>query len=283
MNSKVKLLILVISSCLFYSKSFSNKDLATTESLNKSSLLSTTLTDAKNKDFYCPPGIATTSTYFMPHIKDYCAENLESCPKFESAVKTQGSGILAEGKTKKYVGNGNFETKTYDDCKTTKVQDKHCLIPYISIAADIIRLDKKTNKWIGHYHRGDIIEMPALRGETMTFADGTNFKHPGFLIVQDSGGDIDGEGRFDFFTHSLSPDKKLNSMGSTSKYKISDRTECKGKNYTVIKINKNIKKVSGQSKEYQNAFNIITEFEKKVLKKKSLPSQKLKGNAKGNQ
>lgn len=233
----------------------------------------------------CKTGIANTSTYYMPKASSDC-KNGEVCAKFKEKVKVQGSGILGTGKIYKYITAGvfknakgevireipsHFETKNYNDCTTVKVQEKHCLIPYISVAADLAQ----------HYTRGDIISMPSLKGKQMLMPDGQKFTHPGYLIIQDSGQGIKGKGRFDIFTYSLHNEDPKNSIGSHSENPYCDPQDCNDRNsYTVIKIKKNVRDISKQSVAYQEAFAKIQALKYLVdptlRNNKSEPSRKLK-------
>lgn len=60
-----------------------------------------------------------------------------------------------------------------------------CLDPFYSVAADTTI-----------YPLGTVIYIPAVRGTVVP--DGST--HDGYFVVRDSGGNIDGHGRFDFFT-----------------------------------------------------------------------------------
>lgn len=60
-----------------------------------------------------------------------------------------------------------------------------CLDPFYSVAADT-----------AIYPLGTVIYIPAVRG--IALPGGSN--HDGYFVVRDSGGNIDGHGRFDFFT-----------------------------------------------------------------------------------
>lgn len=60
-----------------------------------------------------------------------------------------------------------------------------CLDPFYSVAADT-----------AIYPLGTVVYIPAVRGTALP--DGS--VHDGYFIVRDSGGNIDGRGRFDFFT-----------------------------------------------------------------------------------
>lgn len=64
-----------------------------------------------------------------------------------------------------------------------------CLDPFYSVAADT-----------SIYPLGTVIYIPAVRGTVIP--DGST--HDGYFVVRDSGGNIDGRGRFDFFTGDVS-------------------------------------------------------------------------------
>lgn len=134
----------------------------------------------------CRNDIATTTTYYVPEVKDLCGSS-KPCPEFKKAVKLQGSGKLND-KTILTASGDKIDT---GDCKTAFGASGNCLIPYISVAAD------------PHYHHmGDIIDMPGLRGTTIILPDGKKMIHPGYFIVEDTGGGIKGPNRFDIFTGS---------------------------------------------------------------------------------
>ncbi|MES2802850.1 MAG: 3D domain-containing protein [Bdellovibrionota bacterium] len=63
-----------------------------------------------------------------------------------------------------------------------------CLDPFYSVAADT-----------SIHPLGTVIYIPAVRGTAIP--DGST--HDGYFVVRDSGGNIDGRGRFDFFTGDL--------------------------------------------------------------------------------
>lgn len=70
-----------------------------------------------------------------------------------------------------------------------------CLDPYHSIAADL-----------SIYKLGQVIYIPTAVG--LALPDGT--RHDGYFVVRDSGGNIKGYGRFDFFTGFLGNHKQSN-------------------------------------------------------------------------
>ncbi|WII73315.1 3D domain-containing protein [Bdellovibrio sp. 22V] len=170
----------------------------------------------------CSDGIATTSMYFIPHIKDYC-KGSTPCKKFKKEVKMQGSGTLPGNKLLTYTG----KTISLGSCDTAFGASGNCLIPFISVAADA-----------DHYQMGDIIEMPSLRGKIFTLPNGKHMVHPGYLIVHDTGGAIKGKGRFDFFTGSYAIDNWNNPFGlrGAKDVRMVDTGECSlHKQYSVIR------------------------------------------------
>lgn len=80
-----------------------------------------------------------------------------------------------------------------------------CLDPYYSLAADL-----------SIYRLGQVIYIPSVVG--VTLPDGS--KHDGYFVVRDSGGDIKGYGRFDFFTGFNAP---LRAVNPFSKIDLSDK------------------------------------------------------------
>lgn len=145
----------------------------------------------------CKGAIATSTIYYVPHVRDICKSN-KPCAKFHEEVKLQGSGTLANGKSLKYTGR----TIDIGTCETARGAAGRCLIPYMSVAADP-----------RHFRMGDVIEMPAMRGKKIKMPDGVTIKHPGYFIVMDTGGAIKGPNRFDFFTGSHGANHPDNAFG----------------------------------------------------------------------
>lgn len=169
----------------------------------------------------CGSGIAKTSVYFIPHVKDYCHSS-SPCPSFKRQVRMQGSGILPGNKLLTYAN----KTIPMGDCDTAFGASGKCLIPYISVAADP-----------RYYSMGDIIQMPSLKGKIMTLPDGRSFIHPGFLIVHDTGGAIKGVNRFDLFTGTMNMNNPTNSFGTQSTSSVmTDVSDCnQDKAFTVVR------------------------------------------------
>lgn len=177
-----------------------------------------------NRGGLCQPSVATTSTYYTPSAKVVCKSN-KPCEKFKEMVGVQGSGTLSKGKIY------TFQGKTVDigDCDTSIGKGNTCLIPYVSVAADL------------RYHElGDIIEMPALKGKIITLPNGKKFVHPGYFIVDDRGAAsyIRGENRFDVYTGPHDLDDPRNAFGQDAppELRMVDTKECgPHKNFKVIK------------------------------------------------
>lgn len=145
--------------------------------------------------YACKIPVATTSVYYLPDAKDICGSyaKWKKCPKFKSEVAMQGSGRISATQVYRHSG----KVSDIGSCPTTTGASGQCQIPYISIAADS-----------SHFNMGDIVSMPGLKGKKMTRKNGTTFVHPGYLIVHDVGGAIDGKGRFDLFADVGLMDKK---------------------------------------------------------------------------
>lgn len=171
---------------------------------------------------YCGPNVASSTVYFVPHIKDYCKGG-QICAKFRSEVRMQGSGTMYGDKVLRYTGR----TESARGCPTARGARGTCLQPFISVAADR-----------RYYRMGDIIEMPAMKGRKIDLPDGRQIVHPGYFIVEDTGGAIKGPGRFDFFTGSFNPRSPLNDFGmrTSSGFSLADKNQCMAsKKFSVIR------------------------------------------------
>ena len=146
----------------------------------------------------CGWNTATTSIYFVPHIKDYCP-TAKICPKFRRQVRMQGSGTLPGNRALKY----NGKIQSLGSCTTAFGAAGKCLKPYISVAADP-----------HYYSMGDIIQMPSMKGRVIALPNGKTMIHPGFFVVEDVGGAIKGPNRFDFFTGSAGMTSAANAFGT---------------------------------------------------------------------
>lgn len=170
----------------------------------------------------CPSSIATSTVYFIPSVLDYCP-TAKPCAKFKRQVRLQGSGTLPGNKILTYKG----KTVSLGSCDTAFGASGKCLTPYISVAADP-----------RYYSMGDIIQMPSMRGLVITLPNGKTMIHPGYFIVQDTGGAIRGPNRFDFFTGSHGMWDPGNSFGAKSvkTSQMLDKTDCSSrKHFSVVR------------------------------------------------
>lgn len=182
----------------------------------------------------CPESVATTSVYFTPTVQNMCHSN-KPCDRFYRRSNVQGSGRLSGNRlyTHYSVKKKNKKTRTVSkvisakNCPTAFGAAGKCLIPYLSVAAD-----RK------YYSMGDIIEMPNLKGRLINLPGGKSFIHPGYLIVQDVGGDIKGKNRFDMYTGLLDFKDTDNAFGTYSQKDMvySDTAQCDSrKKFTVVR------------------------------------------------
>ncbi|WP_413560653.1 3D domain-containing protein [Bdellovibrio sp. HCB209] len=127
-------------------------------------------------------------------------------------------------------------------CKTGRGASGECIIPYISIAADP-----------SHYKMGTIIYMPSMRGKMIQLPNGTKKPHPGYFLIEDTGGAIDGKNRFDFFTGDIRPENPKNSFGSDAEpdMQLSDKT---------CRDSKAFKKISKKDPKYPAAVRQMRDF-----------------------
>lgn len=117
------------------------------------------------------------------------------CSKFYFAVQMEGSGLVRTRDGREllinYVdtegGVPRFKVVDRSECAYGLGKNNLCLQPFVSIAADRNR-----------YNVGDVIYVPAVAKAKIRLPDGDI--HRGFFIVTDTGGAINGVGRFDFFT-----------------------------------------------------------------------------------
>jgi 3D (Asp-Asp-Asp) domain-containing protein len=105
-----------------------------------------------------------------------------------------------------------FETDI-EKCPTSFGASRKCLKPFKSVAADPAL-----------YPFGTKIYVPAADG--VTLPDGS--QHDGTFVVEDTGGDIDGTSRFDFYTGDMSFDDPENPF-----YKIELTNKTKSFDYLV--------------------------------------------------
>lgn len=168
------------------------------------------------------------TNYFIPEARDYsCAENskvvidvspdktAKICPAAKKAARLQGSIQVKVGRqTYLHRFNGKTE-KIPKGCDTTTGAAGVCLIPYLHIAADP-----------EFFAMGDVVEVPALKGKQVPHPSGSGMmKHPGYVIVADTGGDIKGDNRFDFFIGGMAWESPRNPLGPYG-LKMTDDSKC---------------------------------------------------------
>jgi hypothetical protein len=155
-------------------------------------------------------GFVRPTVYYFPVInedkrkceKDYILRDEEGekilslCEKTRASCRLQGScAIIQDGKKRTFNILGNFAGKdrffetSKDVCRFGFGVKASCLDPFYTVAADL-----------SIYRPGDVIFVPIARG--IELPDGT--KHSGYFIVRDTGRNILGKTRFDFFTGHIS-------------------------------------------------------------------------------
>ncbi len=82
----------------------------------------------------------------------------------------------------------NMDGLSRQGCRTGRGKAGTCIIPFISIAAD-----EDFNRM------GTIISMPAMRGLKVRLPNGKIKDHPGYFLIEDTGGAVQGKNKFDFF------------------------------------------------------------------------------------
>lgn len=128
-------------------------------------------------------------------LAQLCKAEIWNCAMQGSCfyVDDKGVSLFAYKKIVKIEVPGNKEivtqprfrlNKEFTLCPQGMGAHRVCLDPYRSIAAD-----PKFHK-IGH-----VIYVPVLKGQKLP----NNEIHDGYMVVRDTGGNIKGEGRFDFF------------------------------------------------------------------------------------
>ncbi|MNL01371.1 3D domain protein [compost metagenome] len=117
---------------------------------------------------------------------------LSLCESTRASCRLQGScAIIQDGKKRTFNIKGNFNGKdrffetSKDMCRFGFGVKSSCLDPFYTVAADL-----------SIYRPGDVIYVPVARG--IELPDGS--KHSGYFLVRDTGRNIIGKARFDFFT-----------------------------------------------------------------------------------
>lgn len=133
---------------------------------------------------------------------------LRLCPRDLSRCRLEGScRIRDEGGEERiinYHSGGRFVTADADRCPYgygSWLKSKAiCLVPFQTVAAD------------PRFHKpGDVLFIPSLKGLRLPRGFGV---HSGYVIVGDTGGDIKGENRFDFFTGTMTDRDRSNPLGA---------------------------------------------------------------------
>lgn len=166
---------------------------------------------ASTKDFV-DGGYATPTVYYIPTITDednVCKKNekvqvwgLTEDNKVKESIKLcrkQFNNCTMQGSCLVMINNKyypiNFQQQTdgkiiftqfpLDVCPFGLGAGMTCLDPFKSVAADLTK-----------YKLGTVLYFPKLKG----LYYGMDKPHDGYVIVRDSGGAINGAGRFDFFS-----------------------------------------------------------------------------------
>jgi 3D (Asp-Asp-Asp) domain-containing protein len=189
------------------------------------------------------PQIAKTTVYYLPDAQKICGSYGIQCPKFLTEINMQGSGRLSP----REILRSNGQIEKIESCNTTIGAARECLIPYISIAADPV-----------YYRKGDIVYIPALRKKKVKLSNTKILNHPGYFIVQDVGGDIVGESRFDFFSIDADLHHPNNSFGYKAK------AESRLYSLTTCEDYKKFSLVLPGSDDYIIARNAIDRFVQKL-------------------
>lgn len=156
------------------------------------------------------------TVYYFPVInedlrkceKDYILRDEEGekmlslCEKTRASCRLQGScAIIQNGKKRTFNIIGNFDGKdrffetSKNVCRFGFGVKSSCLDPFYTVAADL-----------AIYRPGDVIYVPVVRG--VELPDGS--KHSGYFLVRDTGRNIKGKARFDFFSGHISWRDDLN-------------------------------------------------------------------------
>lgn len=165
-------------------------------------------------------GSVTPTIYFLPQYKkelDWCTDGTKDfiSPNgqvLERLCTHQWKECLLQGTCKVSDGSReialHYHSRRGSEYRFTIVdlsncpygigaRDEICLDPYHSVAADL-----------SVQKLGDVIFIPAVRGAKLP--DGSI--HDGYFIVRDTGGAIDGIGRFDFYIGTDSYHDKQNAL-----------------------------------------------------------------------
>lgn len=223
-------------------------------SFNETDLWPTSKQLALEPDHLTGMSCLTATNYFLPRAEDYKCANKEKitvklggpkskvtariCPSAKAEAVMQGSlQILRHGERYIYRYNGRSE-RVNSGCATTTGAAGVCLTPYIHVAADP-----------RHHKMGDIIRIPQLAGVPVPHPKGGLMRHPGYVVVADTGGAIKGENRFDFFIGELSWNSPRNPFGPLGLAMTDDR-------HCIL----NFEKISGTSTQASVILEEINEL-----------------------
>jgi 3D (Asp-Asp-Asp) domain-containing protein len=156
---------------------------------------------------------------------------LSLCEKTRASCRLQGScAIIQGGKTRTFNIMGNVDGKdrffetSKDECRFGFGVKSSCLDPFYTVAADL-----------SVYRPGDVIYVPLVRG--VELPDGS--KHSGYFLVRDSGRNILGKTRFDFFTGHISwrddenPFSKIGLASKTNRFQFMKIKGAKAKAFSL--------------------------------------------------
>lgn len=169
--------------------------------------------------------------------------NRKFCPNFIADFKLQGTATVILNDTKRVINvghGGSVQLVPKGVCPFGYGVANLCLIPYVTIAADLG----------SPYNAKDVIFVKAIRGTIVPdpFDSSKDWTHDGYLVIADTGGSINGSNRFDFYvgtanwrsaTFPWRQDHLMDVNPRMGKFSITDKRECK----------MDFEKVSGSEKE----------------------------------
>ena len=170
---------------------------------------------------------------------------------FSQEVAREGSGINRAGQ----VVNQHGQVDSQKGCnlpaglgfgpgKNKSVRGAAgCVIPFFTIAADLTRTG---------YQAGDVIYIPEVAKAHIKLPNGK--EHPGYFIVQDTGGAFRGAGagRFDFYTGMYGPNDKGNLLTQALPW-LADKNSCSKDPHKFQLIPQDQSSVDGSEASYGDA------------------------------
>lgn len=202
------------------------------------------------KDDFSKPGTVIATIYHVALASNHrCDPNArvamldkkggtiaKVCKAFLSQVKMEGTGLIDNVHPEILVnvsGTANrFVVVDRKVCPYGLGRKNMCLLPFITIAADT-----------RYYKVGDVIYVPEVADAKIRLPN--NEIHQGYFVVVDTGGAIDGTGRFDFFTGEMdafAPDNPFYQIGLQNKkdkklfHRVEGRTADKVRDHFGIDI-----------------------------------------------